>query len=466
MEYEKLKPYEKIIQELRGNTIKSYNWNENFNRISSVIETNNEIVEGNFENISSSTVPSNVIDGVGTEKTNTVYLQLLAIVSKVLEKADKVETETANSVNFSNVAFDEQTGVLTFTRNNGEVVSIDTALEKVPVSASLVDEDDSTYLVITNIDGSTTRTDVTKLLNVYHFHNGFRIYPVKVDADDPYSWYFEIVKNSITPEFISSEVWDTMKSYMEQSEAASDVAQSYSDKANTYATSAATSASNAKDSETNAKVSEQNAKASENKAASAATVAETSSEQAILAARNAVQANQSVEELAKQVEENTETAVASANTATIKANAAEEAFKDAKSSADAAAASEINAKSSKETAAMSAKESATQALNAAESASTATTQATLSGELRTETKSYRDEALDAKQQSYDYATKSKSYAVGDTGTRTGEDIDNARYYAEQAKYNASAGSLTCFIQSEMPSVVNCIWGKIISEVTA
>ena len=32
-----------------------------------------------------------------------------------------------------------------------------------------------------------------------------------------------------------------------------------------------------------------------------------------------------------------------------------------------------------------------------------------------------------------YATQSKSYAVGGTGTRTGEDTDNAKYYNEQAQ---------------------------------
>jgi hypothetical protein len=36
------------------------------------------------------------------------------------------------------------------------------------------------------------------------------------------------------------------------------------------------------------------------------------------------------------------------------------------------------------------------------------------------------------------ASKSQSYAVGGTGTRTGEDSDNAKYYAEQASNSASS----------------------------
>lgn len=40
----------------------------------------------------------------------------------------------------------------------------------------------------------------------------------------------------------------------------------------------------------------------------------------------------------------------------------------------------------------------------------------------------------------DYAILSKSYAVGGTGTREGEDVDNAKYYYEQAKYISQGGN--------------------------
>lgn len=38
------------------------------------------------------------------------------------------------------------------------------------------------------------------------------------------------------------------------------------------------------------------------------------------------------------------------------------------------------------------------------------------------------------------ATKAESYAIGGTGTRTGEDTDNAKYYSEQAKASATSAS--------------------------
>lgn len=370
------------------------------------------------------------------------------------EESDTLLTSKTNPL-IKTLTYHSDTGVMTATTEAGNTVQVfDLNIEKIPADIGIVEEDNKVYIRITNTDGTYTQSDVSELLTQYSFASTKTIqcqiaYMSGNNVDKTVSFILE--NGAVEMRHLAADVTSTITEAKES--------------ATISATSAATSASNAKDSEANAKVSEQNAKASENKASSAATIAEAASDQAILAARNAVQANQSVEELAKQVEENTETAVASANTATIKANAAEEAFKDAKSSADVAAVSEANAKSSKETAAISAKESATQALNAAESASTATIQATLSGELRTETKSYRDETLDAKQQSYDYAIKSKSYAVGDTGVRENEDIDNARYYAEQAKYNASAGGLTCLVQEAKPSINNCIWAKVINEVS-
>lgn len=47
-------------------------------------------------------------------------------------------------------------------------------------------------------------------------------------------------------------------------------------------------------------------------------------------------------------------------------------------------------------------------------------------DLRDETKGYRDD-------SSDYSTTSKSWAVGDTGSREGEDTDNSKFYSQVAQ---------------------------------
>ena len=63
------------------------------------------------------------------------------------------------------------------------------------------------------------------------------------------------------------------------------------------------------------------------------------------------------------------------------------------------------------------------------------------------------------------ATLSKSYAVGGTGTREGENTDNAKYYYEQAKTAVEGNGLSAFIQSTEPDVNNCLWFKIVSVNT-
>ena len=58
---------------------------------------------------------------------------------------------------------------------------------------------------------------------------------------------------------------------------------------------------------------------------------------------------------------------------------------------------------------------------------------------------------------------SKSYAVGATGSRPGEDTDNAKWYYEHAKASASGDGISVFIQAGEPSVNNCIWIKPTDE---
>lgn len=46
----------------------------------------------------------------------------------------------------------------------------------------------------------------------------------------------------------------------------------------------------------------------------------------------------------------------------------------------------------------------------------------------------------------------KSYAVGGTGTRDGEDVDNAKYYAEQAKNASDVGALADLVEKHVSNM--------------
>ena len=112
-----------------------------------------------------------------------------------------------------------------------------------------------------------------------------------------------------------------------------------------------------------------------------------------------------------------------AKTSADNAAASETAVAESK---DAAAASEANAKASEEAAGRSADVATEKAAAADQSADTAVEKAEIATEKAAEIVGKAEAAAAS-------ATKAESYAVGGTGSREGEDTDNAAYYYRQAK---------------------------------
>ena len=83
-----------------------------------------------------------------------------------------VETETAMLV--ADIGIDLNTGVITVTKKDGSKTTIDTALEKIPSTFEFVEdtENDKFYLKVTNVDGTSSQTEVTNLMNQYTFSEG------------------------------------------------------------------------------------------------------------------------------------------------------------------------------------------------------------------------------------------------------------------------------------------------------
>lgn len=88
-------------------------------------------------------------------------------------EADAKITEETNSL-VANVTINTDTGAITVTKKDGTSQSVDTALEKVPATFEFVEdiENDKYYLKITNVDGSTSQTEVTNLMNQFTFTSG------------------------------------------------------------------------------------------------------------------------------------------------------------------------------------------------------------------------------------------------------------------------------------------------------
>ena len=154
-------------------------------------------------------------------------------------------------------------------------------------------------------------------------------------------------------------------------------------------------------------------------------------------------------------------AAASAGTATTKATAAAASASAAATSATAAHTSETNAKTSETNAANSASAAATSESNAATSANTATTKASNASTSDTNAKNSATAAAQSATAAaasansvLTYNNVSKSYAVGGTGTRTGEDTDNAKYYAAQAELHLAEDK-----------VYTVIWNMVTAQMT-
>lgn len=273
-----------------------------------------------------------------------------------LDTTKATKTEVATLV--ADVAFEESTGIITITKKNGSVITIDTQMEKIAVNFSY--DATTQQIILTLIDGTKQYIDLSALITQYEFLDTDTVAFI-IGTDGKVS---AIVKEgSIEEKHLEPNYLAKIKVEVSKAQASQQAAE--------------TSEKNAKESENAAKASETAAAASEANAKSS------------------------------------ETAAAASETA------AKNSEGNAKKSETAAATSETNAKASETKAAESED-------NARELEQSCRLRAEEAENSATSAEMYKDDA-DV------YATKSKSYAVGGTGSREGEDADNAKYYYEQVK---------------------------------
>ena len=303
--------------------------------------------------LEASTSASNIGANIGSVTTKTVQAILTNFEAAIANRYTKLEADTLLSEGtnelVSNFDIDLNTGIITITRKDGTVETFDTALEKVPAKFELVEENGKYALKITNVDGTTTQTDVTELIDVYTFNNSDYITFDVTGEGKEKTVTARIKANSIGLSELELNVVSTLEGYM---------------------ASARDSASAAKTSETNARASELNALEAKASATNSASSATTS-------AQTATNASKTAQEMAQTVTTTSQQAV---QTITSVAN------------------------------------------NAKTEVTTTATQ--------------------AKAETNSNAILAKSYAVGGTGSRAGEDVDNAKYYSEQAKATVSGDYVT------------------------
>lgn len=159
---------------------------------------------------------------------------------------------------------------------------------------------------------------------------------------------------------------------------------------------------------------------------------------------------------AKAAASSASAAKASETNAASSASASATSAKNAKTSETNAKASETNAKASETSAGQFATTAASKATSASQSAVTATDKAAVAAQKASEIIGKAESAAES-------AAKAKSYAVGGTGSRDGEDSDNAKYYFEQVKDVSEAikGGLQprgTVAFADLPQLADCVAG--------
>ena len=280
-------------------------------------------------------------------------------------KATKAEVATL----VADVTFEESTGIITVTKKNGSVITIDTQLEKIAVNFSYNAE--TQQIILTLIDGTKQYIDLAALITQYEFLDSDTV-AFSIDSAGKVSAIVKeasIQEKHLRPNYLADIKVEVAKAQASQS-------------------AAAKSESNAKASETAAAASESNAAASATKAQSYATGGTNS---------RTGEDTDNAKYYSQQSAQSQSAAAESADTASAKAEEAAASAATAKTNADNAAGS---------------------ANIANEKANSATNSATIAVSNSNAAQQYASNAAIS-------ADTAQNYAVADT--------DSAKYYYEQAR---------------------------------
>lgn len=201
-----------------GKRIDPNEWNSNFK----VIEKGHNDLVGKLTQ--QTTDICDAIDNItldGGSNINVIYsganstLQdsLDNIVNNINNRYTKSETDAniATNVNslVKSITYNSSTGVFTITKKDDTVITIDTVIEKVPASMALQEEPDgSVYLVITNQDGSSTKTNVTSLIEdtIILSSDTINATPTTDGVNKTTTYTLNIKPNSVTLSHLDTEL--------------------------------------------------------------------------------------------------------------------------------------------------------------------------------------------------------------------------------------------------------------------
>ena len=271
-------------------------------------------------------------------------------------KSDKSVTNN----HIKTVELDGDTGVFTFTRENGTKITIDTALEKVAVNFTYDAESQS--LVLTLADGSTETVSLAAFITTTEFEDSATLeWSVSADGSKVKA---TIKDGCITDSMLSSALTAMLQGYVQAAAASATCAETAQAAAEDAKTAAEAAKAAAEAAQTAAETAETGAKSSAASAGNSASSARSSSSSASSAAGRAGNSASSAASAAER-------ASSSANSAAEKASAAESHAREAKTYRDDAYTYANSARNAASGASLSASNAATSAEAAKTAAETA-----------------------------------------------------------------------------------------------
>lgn len=247
-------------------------------------------------------------------------------------KATKAEVSTL----VQDVAFEENTGIITITKKNGSKITIDTQMEKIAVNFSYNAE--TQQIILTLIDGTRQYIDLSALITQYEFLDSDTV-AFSIDSTGKVSAIVKeasIQEKHLQPNYLADIKVEVAKAQASQSAAAT--SESNAAESATKAQSYATGGTNSRTGEDtdNAKYYSQQSAQSQSAAAESADTASTKAEEA---AASAATAKTSADNAAGSANIANEKANSAANSATIavsNSSAAQQYASNAAASADTA----------------------------------------------------------------------------------------------------------------------------------
>ena len=226
----------------------------------------------------------------------------------------------------------------------------------------------------------------------------------------------------------------------ETAQAAAETAQGKAETAQSKAETAQGKAESAQTAAESAAASASSSASAAAESAASADASETASAENAQTAGEKASAAQAAAQAAQTAKADAESAKAAAVTAGASAESANASAQSAKTDAESAKTAAQSAQSKAETA----NTSAQTAKADAEAANTSAQSAKTAAESAKSAAAGSAQSAGASAQSAQASSKlSESWAVGGTGTRTGEDTNNAKYWSEQAQ-NAAGGGVSSF----------------------